>query len=205
MIQLFHWTYNNHLSCGFHTELSGALNKDIFYSKVAPPSRKSYTAFEEAQIAAILIHKEAKKLNQEIFLCLSSGVDSSAMLKAFLSSGVPFQIMILRFNNNLNFFDIEGIIQFCNQNHLPYEILDLEVLDFFESGKYMEYGKLYQCQSPQLAVHLYLCDHIRGCPVLSWQTPEIFFYFNHESKKKESCFGLPTYLHAVFLRYFVKK
>ena len=110
----------------------------------------------------------------------------------------------MRFNDNLNFFDIEEVVQFCNRNHIPYEIFDLHILDFFESGKYLQYGKIYQCQSPQLAAHLYLCDHIKGCPVLSWQSPEIFFHIDSENKTGEFCLGLPGYLHSVFLRYLVK-
>ena len=177
----------------------------MFFSKVNSVNRPVYTVFEEAQIAARLIYKAAKRVGQKVYLCVSGGIDSEAMLRAFMSSGVPFQAIIMRFNDNLNFFDIETIIPFCNKNHIDYEIFDLDILDFFESGKYLWYGKMYQCQSPQLAVHLYLCDHIKGCPVLSWQAPEIFFKFNPKSKTKLCSFGLPGYLHMVYLRYFIKK
>ena len=202
---MFHWTYNNHLVCGFHRNSSGEIDKNIYFSQVDSADRKIFTVFEEAQMAAALIYREARKLRQEIFLCLSGGIDSEAMLRAFISAGVPFQGIIMRFNDGLNDFDIKDIIQFCDKNHVPYEIFDLNVLDFFESGKYLQYGKMYQCQSPQLAAHLYLCDHIKGCPVLSWQPPEIFFYFDHKRKTQIFSFGLPGHLHNALLRYFVKK
>ena len=71
---------------------------------------------------------------------------------------------------------------------------------FFESGKYLEYGEKYECQSPQLAVHLHLCDQIKGCPVLSWQPPEIFYHLDSENKKTIICSGLPGYKHRCVYR-----
>ncbi len=203
--QLFHWTYNNHLVCGFHQETSGAINKDIYFCRAGSIKRKVGTAFQEAQIAAKLIYKSAKEMGQNVVLCLSGGIDSSAMLSAFMASGFPFKTIIMRFNNNLNDFDIKQMIQFCSKKNISCEIFDLDVLDFFESGKYLEYGKIYQCQSPQMATHLYLLDQIKGCPVLSWQAPEFFYHLDPENKKKPAvCLGLPGHLHSVFLRYFVQ-
>lgn len=201
----FQWTYNNHLTCGYHKDSSGIINKNIFFSRIGSVSRKVYTVFEEAQIAAVLIHREARRVKQEIFLCLSGGIDSEAMLRAFMSSSVSFHVMIMRFNNDLNGFDIKGIIQFCDTNHVSYEIFDLDILNFFESGEYLRYGEMYQCQSPQLAAHLYLCDHIKGYPVLYWQPPEILFNFDLQHKTKQFSFGLPGDLHSVYLRYFMKR
>ena len=203
--QVFHWTHNNHLICGFHQSTSNSINNNIYFCKAGSIKRKMGTAFEEAQIAAKLICINAKKTGQDVVLCLSGGVDSSAMLSAFMASGVPFKSAVLRFNNNLNDFDIKQTIQFCRQNNISCDIFDLDVLDFFESGKYLEYGKTYQCQSPQLAVHLYLCDQIKGCPVFSWQAPEFFYHLDSENKNKpHCCFGLPGYLHSAYLRYFVQ-
>ena len=126
------------------------------------------------------------------------------MLNAFIASGVPFKTVIMRFNNNLNDFDTEEMIEFCDKHQIPYKIFDFNVLDFFESGTYLHYGKTYQCRSPQLATHLYLCDHIKGCPVFAWQAPEFFHYSDPKDNKQMVCFGLPGYLHSVYIRYFVQ-
>ncbi len=201
---MFHWTYNNHLAFGFNKTSSGAVDKNIFFSKVNNSTRETYYAFKEAEIACSLIYKSAKKLGQEIFLCLSGGIDSEAMLISFLSAEVPFHPIIMRFNDNLNFFDIQTIISFCNRNRINYEIFDLNVLDFFESGKYLRYGEIYQCQSPQLAVHLHLCDYIKGCPVFSWQAPVVFYSYNIKKKAVRYSMGLPNQLESVYMRYFVK-
>ena len=199
---MFHWSYKNHFTSGFHSNSTNEINKNIHYSKVASPSREIFPAFKEAQIAARLIYQYAQKLKQELFLCLSGGVDSEAMLKAFLFAEVPFKAIIMRFNDNLNDFDIKEVLDFCESQSIPYEIFDLNVFDFFGSGKYLEYGKKYQCQSPQLATHLYLCDSIKGCPVLSWQAPEVYYHINDKGKLETSK-GLPNCLHSVYLRYFV--
>lgn len=217
------WTWKNHLTFGFHKNSSNAVDKDSFFCKMGSISRKVETAFKEAQIAARLILNESKKMGQEVFLCVSGGIDSEAMLRAFMAveeesknrnrnknrngkSNPPFHAVIMRFNDKLNDFDIENVIQFCEENHVSHEVFDLNVLDFFESGKYLEYGKMYQCQSPQLAAHLHLLDQIKGVPVLSWQPPEIFFHYNQEAKSIPIYnLGLPGHLHGVLLRYFVQR
>ena len=203
----FHWTWNNHLLSGFHKDSSGAIDKNIYFCKMDSLKRKVSPAFKEAQIAARLILNESKKIGQEVFLCVSGGIDSESMLRAFMAEGErSFHAVILRFNDNLNDFDIENVIQFCEAKHVSYEVFDLNVLDFFESGKYLEYGKMYQCQSPQLAVHLHFLDHIRGVPVLSWQPPEVSFHYNQAVQSIPFYnFGLPGHLYAVLLRYFVQR
>ena len=198
-----YWTENNHLVYGFDKNKSG-VNKDRYFTKIGSVKRKVGSAFIEAQIAAKLIYKEALKHGQEIYLCLSSGIDSQAMLNSFISSNVPFKTIIMKFDKNLNDFDTKEMITFLKENKIDFDVFDFDVLRFFESGKYLEYGKLYQCQSPQLAAHLYLLDQIKGCPVLSWQAPEFSFYFDSKDKTFKVCFGLPGCLHNAYLRYFVK-
>ena len=162
----------------------------------ARPKGPVGSAFQEAVKAAGIIGQSAVFLKQPLVLCMSGGIDSEATALSFLCSGVPFRVVIMRFKEALNDFDIGPALAFCKKQKIRHEIFELSPEAFFESGKYLEYGKKYRCQSPQLALHLYLLDHIEGLPVLCWQAPEILY------SSEQKSLGLPGDLHTVFSRYF---
>lgn len=186
-------TENNHFQYGRIIE-----EPDVFFAKLGQANLLLKTPFEEAVIAAHKIKKAAQ--DQKIKLCVSGGVDSEVMLRSFIHAEVDFEVHILRFKDNLNDFDIFNVIEFCQKRNIVIHFLDLDVIRFFESGQYLKYGELYQCQSPQLAVHLWMLDQMDGFPVLSGN-----YIF---PKKMEDGFfyvGLPGELHCVYFRYFEKK
>lgn len=194
-MSFYAYTFNNHLRCGFHQSDS----EKAYFAKVESPSLPVGSAFQEAVRAARLIGQIANTLKKPVVLCLSGGIDSEATAWAWLCSGVPFRAVIMRFKGGLNDFDIAPMLAFCKRQKIPYESFEFCAESFFESGKYLEFGKKYRCQSPQLACHLYLLDHIEGLPVLCWQAPEILYH----PKEESFSFGLPGDLHSVFLRYFI--
>lgn len=165
-----------------------------FHSSLLPLTRAPMDPFTEAAASALDIEMKAQA---PIELCLSGGVDSEAMALAFLDAKVKFTVTILKFDEEWNDFDINYAYQFCEKHNLAYRTLRLDVLHFFESGRHLYYGKHFRCQSPQLAVHLWLLDQIKGVPVLAGNPiAPIFrdneFYF----------MGLPHDLHSVYFRYF---
>ena len=193
---MYHWTYNNHFVCGFHKE-GAKLDPNKFFSKIGSLSRPPLSLIEEAALSAQLVYKFAKTRGQELVLCLSGGIDSEAMAQVFINENIPFRVSIMRFNDRLNDFDIKPALEFCKKQSIDCDIFDLNIIDFFESGKYLRYGEKYKCQSPQLAAHLFLLDYIKGFPVLPWSAPEIIYNSDYVS------YGLPGDLHCSILRYFV--
>ena len=197
---MYAYTFKNHLNCGVHKPqgLPEGSKESAYFARMGKPENlaQAGSAFGEAVKSARLIGASAQALKKPVVLCLSGGIDSEAVAWAFLCSGVHFRAVIMRFKGGLNDFDIAPILAFCKRQNIKHESFEVEPQAFFESGKYLEYGKTYSCQSPQLALHLYLLDHIEGLPVLCWQAPEILYHL------KEKSFGLPGDLHSVFLRYF---
>ena len=73
------------------------------------------------------------------------------------------------------------------------EIISLSILDFYEQGQHLVYGKKYRCQSPQLAVHLWLAEQFAKdqVVVMSGNPPHPTF------KDQEVIrWGLPGSLHS---------
>ncbi|MFZ3231168.1 MAG: hypothetical protein WA160_13250 [Pseudobdellovibrio sp.] len=183
-------TENNHFQYG-------RINDDIevFFSKLGKNARPILSGYEEAKLAALKIKLAAN--NQVLELCVSGGIDSEVMLISFLEAKVDFNVNILKFKNDFNDYDTFNVIEFCKQKNLKINIIELDIISFFESGQSLVYGSKYQCQSPQIAVHLWMLDQVKGYPVLSGN----FIY----PMKTESGFfyvGLPGELHCAYFRYF---
>ncbi|MBC7465174.1 MAG: hypothetical protein H7256_04220 [Bdellovibrio sp.] len=183
-------TEDNHFQYG-HVEG----HPTVFFAKVNPPTRPVQSGLEEAVIAAKKIHQlaGAKKIN----LCVSGGIDSEVMLISFLEAKIPFEATILKFKDDLNDFDIFNVIEFCQQRNIETTLLELDVLNFFETKQHLEYGKKYRCQSPQIAVHLWLLDQVQGFPIMSGN-----FIYPQPIDGGVFYVGLPGDLHCTYFRYF---
>lgn len=183
-------TDNNHLQFGRLPE-----DENTFVIQCGPLSRAVLKPIEEATIAARKIAATAG--SAPLKLCLSGGIDSACMLEAFLLAKVPFQAIFLRFKNSLNHYDIATNLDLCEKNNVRYDFIDLDVISFFESGKHFEYCANYECQSPQIAVHLWLLDQVEGYPVMGGN-PIAPVFLN----EKWYFVGLPGELHCTYFKYF---
>ncbi len=108
---------------------------------------------------------------EPLYVCLSGGVDSTALAMAFLESGVKFKIATLRFENNLNRHDLEDAYSFSSYCKMPLEIHQIDIDNYFSSGQFIENVERYRCSSPQFAAHFELLKRVEGIPVLPWQPP----------------------------------
>lgn len=188
---MFELTHKNHFEYGRIEKMP-----EVFFSKLGAAERAASSGLEASKEAARLIRAST---SLRLDLCVSGGIDSEAMLRSFLESRIDVHVNILKFADNLNEYDIHNAIQFCKNQKLSHRIIDLDVIGFFESGAYLEYGKRYQCQSPQLATHLWMLDQIEGCPVLSGN-----FIFPKRIADGFFYQGLPGDLHCAYFRYFQK-
>ena len=184
-------TKNNH----FEFELVVQDNIRQFYVKLGSPQESSTTSFHQSALDAQYFYDNS--ILKKIILCLSGGIDSESMCRAFLQAQIPFEVVFLRFIKDLNLFDIKTNIEFCDAKNVKYSFVDLDIIDFYESGKYFEVAKKYECQSPQIAAHLWFLDQIDGVPCMSgnpiapvWQNDKWFFM------------GLPGELHSTYFKYF---
>ncbi len=188
-------TKSNH----FEFESAGTEKERKFFVKIGVPENygQNFQPMQFAQSVADARYFADINESKKIILCLSGGVDSEAMCRAFIAAKVNFQACFLRFKNNLNMFDLKTNIDFCDANSIKYSFVDLDIIDFLESGKYFSVALKYECQSPQIATHLWFLDQIDSIPCLSgnpivpvWQNEKWFIV------------GLPGELHSTYFKYF---
>lgn len=92
-------------------------------------------------------------------LCVTGGVDSQAMLYAWIISGKPFETFCAKYNGDYNVYDIENIDIFAKKYNHQITYYDVDVIKFLAT-EHDYYAKKYKCSSPQYTTHMKFADMI---------------------------------------------
>lgn len=168
---MFRQTHRGHLKFGYAENESIFRKTDIserWFVRHGAVSRTPMTFREEAVTAAKLIHADlAAGRKSRLQLFYSGGADSEFMMRAFLEARVPFETLIIRFDDGLNSHDIAYAERFCQSVGLTPKYLDLDIHDFFYSGEAEKYSIASQIHSPALLHHLWAIDRTDGVPIFA--------------------------------------
>lgn len=168
----------------------------IYTSKINVMGRRPKHAKAESVMAA---KKIADLAGEKPVLCLLPGPESQLMLQTFCEAGVKFDAVVPEFKNNLNSEFVRETLELCASRNINPTKVTIDIIDFFESGKFFEYAEKYQCRAPEICLHLWLLDQTDSVPVLSgsFALPMV-----HEGLVYWS--GVPTDLHVPYFSYFEK-
>ena len=95
-------------------------------------------------------------------LMCSGGVDSQAMILAWLASGYPFEIMSFRYiseNIFFNDYDLVELDKLAESHHLTINYQDLDIISFLENSLRPLAIKI-DCSSPQFCTHMKFADFV---------------------------------------------
>lgn len=98
-------------------------------------------------------------------LFLSGGIDSENIANILIKGNIRFTPIIVTYTHQdkvLNDYDIKYAFDYCKKQNITPTIIDIDIIDFFNSGKCMKYAREYQCVSPQFSPILYAFDQIDG-------------------------------------------
>ena len=205
-------THNNHFRWGYDKKRYLCFRnspEERFHIDWSPCEREHRGFREECIEAAKLIYEKA---DLELNLLFTGGKDSQVAARAFMAAKVPFRAFICRYENGINMYDIQKGIDFCEAYGIPYELLDLNVMKFFEQEAW-DYSERYGNSVPMGAVYLWICDQMDGHPIMSnfrwwfhhnWTSISDLHYFNIDNPQKENPWVLMTGEQKFALcRYFM--
>ncbi len=158
-------TYQNHLKFGYGPEFE-TIRTNTFFNVEAGEAAEAREASDtrsfhsECVRAASLISAQAGQ--KRILIAMSGGMDSEVVARSFLEAKVPFEAVIFRYENESNLHDIKSAVDFCNSNNLKINFVDINVLEFLDTGEYLDFTSLYNCNSPLFSVHLEACKHLKN-------------------------------------------
>jgi hypothetical protein len=102
----------------------------------------------------------------DLWVLFSGGIDSEVVLQSFIFAGIPVRAAITRFRNDLNRQDTRFAVKFCETHRIPYKLLDIDIVEFFESGDAFAYAERTRCVQPQLLHTMWAMDKVDGYPIL---------------------------------------
>jgi len=167
-------TYKNHYEWGFNDipfSFRDSMD-DVYFTRYGKLTRRPFNWRDECVATARLIYDEAK--GDPIRVFFSGGMDSAVVAEAFRLSGVPFTVATIVYNDNWNWHDIKFAIDWCEQYGIKQDMIDCDVIKFWESGDCFNIGYAVQSRSPQYCVHLWGVDQIDGFPVIGLGEGELY-------------------------------
>jgi hypothetical protein len=113
------------------------------------------------EIAIEVIHGIAKKYPPPYNLMISGGVDSQAMVWAWLQTGIPFTAISFQYVDHqgivVNDDDLVTMKTFALEHQINIEYKQLPIHEFLNT-ELEQYVHKYQCTSPQICAHMKMAD-----------------------------------------------
>lgn len=114
-------------------------------------------------------------------LYLSGGVDSQAMLYAWVKSGHPFQTFSAVYNFKSNWYDLQTCATFAQQLGVNINYVDFDLINFLETEHHL-YASKYQTGSPQFTTFIKLASlTTEGTVIFSGECPGRKQFLNPQS------------------------
>lgn len=107
-------------------------------------------------------------------LLYSGGLDSELVLMSLLRNKIPVEAMtmiIMIKGAILNVVDLYYSEKFCRENNVKQNLFYFDAVDFYESGKYLEYALPYGIIEPHVPSHMWLIEQCHNYPIIGGDWP----------------------------------
>lgn len=168
-----------------HTEnnwVSWNYDNGPLYARSTSPSEKFNLVYKQTNEEIGTMWEEAVKgakstldffpnLKPSIFF--SGGVDSEVMLRAFLHIGAKPNVYVVRYENDINLYDVSYAVAIANSLGVDIKIIDFNLEKFYENDA-EKVSEDAQCDRPRMLPQMMFADYVDGLPILcmadiTWQ------------------------------------
>ena len=114
-----------------------------------------------------ILHKFSYR---KIELLYSGGLDSEFLLLMFIKSKYPVIAVTMKLvcrGYVVNTHDLYYSEKFCRDHGIEQKFIELDIEQFFESGRYLDYLLKYHIQEPHVATHFWMFEQCQNFPVLA--------------------------------------
>lgn len=164
------YTAGNYLTFGYGGRVFGdkQVGDSVQYN-FTPCTRTPGSFQEECRRTAELIYQQAVEQGREVYVLVSGGLDSVAMVKGFVEAGIPFKTATYSFKHGLSEHELEHVrdlVQLHSLNHTYLEIdaeawlVGSEAHEWFHKTNCCELGTL-----PLMKLMQHVSENLNGLPV----------------------------------------
>jgi hypothetical protein len=107
---------------------------------------------------------------RKLTLLFSGGADSEIVLRSYLAIGYPIDVIIYRYENDFNLYDVSYAVTICNMLGVDYKIIDFNLAKFYENDA-ERYSELSEIDRPAALPYLKFLEITDGIPVLGQGDP----------------------------------
>jgi hypothetical protein len=129
-------------------------------------------------------------------LMCSGGVDSQAMIWAWYCSGVPFNIVSIKYISDgiwYNEHDLEKLEEFASRHNINVTYKKFDILKFLESDELKQISKENDCHSPQICTHIKISELVESGTIMFSGN----FLSQNSSSLNYTIFGLHRYAERI--------
>lgn len=123
--------------------------------------RANFEPLSSPEAAKITIEHIMENYPPPYNIMVSGGIDSQAMLYAWKLFGKDYIPISVRYNTDLNSYDLTTLQQFSKQENINIHYLNFDLLKFYET-LYPKVCEKYECSSPQFATYLAMTQRLSG-------------------------------------------
>lgn len=163
----YKWQYGSNIPFGLQT---GALEFKTTYGQLTRiPGSFKYEL--ERTASSTLDHYPG--LRPTIFF--SGGVDSELILRSYVNIGADPKVFIIRYESDINIYDVSYAVTICSILNLSYTIIDFNLGKFFENDA-EQFADESQIDRPRMLPSLKYADFSDGLSIvghsdMSWARP----------------------------------
>jgi len=142
------FTHNNHLTYTIGDRLFGHRETPyetykVNVGQIDPAYYKTSNWLAEQYKTADIIYKEFGK---DLVVMFSGGTDSEIVLRSFLKIGITPRCCFINFIGDYNIEDRIVAEKTCHDLNVKLEVLDFDILDYYNSGQAHEFAGNIQCR-----------------------------------------------------------
>ncbi len=98
-------------------------------------------------------------------ILFSGGLDSEIMLRSFLAVRSNPEVIIVRYENDYNLYDVSHAIVICETMQVKYKIIDFSLKKFYETEA-LKYAELSQIDRPRALPYCKILEMVDGFPIM---------------------------------------
>lgn len=157
--------------------------------------------FEPDRDLEIILKDNLQSLpTTNIEILYSGGVDSEMLLLICKKYNIKCTAVTMKiFLDDLlyNTHDLYYAEKFLRENNIEHRYVNIDALDFFKSGKYLDYVLPYNIDEPHVSTHLWLIDQCHDFPVFGGDWPWVHMY---KENKVISPYRLSFHMYETYMK-----
>jgi hypothetical protein len=152
------WHYNDNPLQKFKTAPT-----DVWNLQINPKFDRPVQSFYEEVLANACLIRDS--FAEPLDLLLSGGGDSELALRVYCELKIPVNVITFRYNDNLNYKELEYSYDLCRELNVNQIIIDFDLKKFFENEAYEIWQTGYYLNAGRL-VHMKMIEYSDNIPMI---------------------------------------